>query len=45
MESTVLFEKIMSLFLMMAIVVLIGLGTFYFKRRVSYLEAAVKESE
>lgn len=43
MDSTVLFEKIMSLFLMMAIVVLIGLGTFYFKRRVSYLEAAVKD--
>ena len=42
-DPTVLFEKLVSLFLMIAILVLIGLGTFYFKRRVSYLESAVKD--
>lgn len=42
-EPTVLFEKLVSLFLMVAILVLIGLGTFYFKRRVMYLESAVKD--
>ena len=42
-ESTMLFEKFVSLFLMVAILALIGLGTFYFKRRVIYLESAVKD--